>query len=99
MPFIFLIFGLVLVTAGVRGTSQKLMTQLKGDFTGTNNFIYWVISIAVIGGLGYIEDFRSFSRALLVLIIVVLVIAEDNKQGSGGLFAQFQSSIKTITGG
>lgn len=99
MPFIFILVGLVFVTAGVRGTSQQLMTQVRKDFQGSDNFVYWVISIGVIGGLGYIEDFRTFSRALLTLILIVLVIAEDNKQGGGGLFAKFQSSIKTITGG
>jgi hypothetical protein len=99
MPFIFLVAGLVMVTAGVRGTSQQIVTLLEGDLRGKNNFIYWILSIAVVGGLGYIQDFRSFSRALLVLILIVLVLAENKQQGGGGLFAQFQSSVKTITGG
>lgn len=98
MPFAFFIVGLVLVTAGVRGTSQDLLTLLKGDLTGSDNFVYWIISILVIGSLGYIQDLRTFSRALLGLVLVVLIVSEG-KQGSGGLFTEFQNSVKKITGG
>jgi len=87
-----------MVTAGVRGTSQSLLTLLKGDLTGSNNFIYWIVSIGIIGALGYVQDLRAFSRALLALVIIVLVI-RDNESGTGGLFAQFDSAIKQITGG
>lgn len=98
MPFIFAIVGIVFVTAGVRGTSQDLMALLSCDLRGSNNFIYWIISIAVIGSLGYVDALRDFSRALLALVIIVLILAE-NKQGSGGFFVEFESAIKTITGG
>ena len=98
MPFVFIIIGIVMVTAGVRGTSQNLLTLLKGDLTGSNNFVYWIVSIGVIGALGYVQDLRSFSRALLALVIIVLVIRE-NQQGSGGFFTEFQSAVKQITGG
>jgi hypothetical protein len=98
MPFIFLIVGIVFVTSGVRGTSQDLLNLLTNDLKGENNFVYWIISILVIGGLGYVQDLRSFSRALLALVLIVLVLAE-NKQGSGGLFVEFESAVKKITGG
>lgn len=98
MPFVFAIIGIVMVTAGVRGTSQSLLTLLKGDLTGTNNFFYWIAAIGIIGALGYVQDLRAFSRALLALVIIVLVI-RDNEQGTGGLFTQFESAIKQISGG
>jgi hypothetical protein len=98
MPFIFLIVGVVFVTVGLKRNSQCLMTLLTNDIKGSNNFIYWIISIGIIGSLGYVQELRGFSRALLALVIIVLVLAED-KQGSGGFFTEFQSAIKTITGG
>lgn len=98
MPFAFIIVGVVLLVSGVRGTSNDLLTLVKGDITGPNNFAYWFLSILLIGALGYVEDLRGFSRAFLVLVIVVLVINED-KNGTAGFFTQFESSIKTITKG
>lgn len=98
MPFVFLIVGIVFVASGVRGTSQDLLNLLRDDLKRPNNFIYWILAIAAIGGLGYVADLRSFSRALLALVLIVLILAE-NKQGSGGLFSEFQSAVKQITGG
>jgi hypothetical protein len=98
MPFVFIFIGATLVTAGIRGKSQDLLNLLKGELWGPNNYAYWALSIFLIGALGYISDMRTFSRALLVLVLVVLVVAE-NKQGSGGLFVEFQAAVKQITGG
>jgi UDP-N-acetylmuramyl pentapeptide phosphotransferase/UDP-N-acetylglucosamine-1-phosphate transferase len=98
MPFVFIIVGIVLLTSGVRGQSSTLLTLVKGDLTGSNNFIYWIVSILVIGSIGYIDDLKSLSRAFLVLVIVVLVLNED-KNGTGGFFASFQSAISSITKG
>lgn len=98
MPFVFIVVGIVMIISGVRGKSQDLTTLVKGDLTGKNNFIYWIISIMVIGGLGYIKDLQTFSRALLALVIVVLILAEE-KNGNGGFFTQFQNAVNTITKG
>jgi hypothetical protein len=99
MPFVFAIAGIVFIVAGVRGTSDDLLTLLKNDLSGDGNFIYWILSIAIIGALGYIEPLRPISRAFLVLIIVVLVLAEDKTAaGSGGFFDKFQDSIREING-
>lgn len=84
MPFALLIVGIVLVTAGVRGTTSELASLIKGDFTGEKNFSYWLIAILVIGSIGYVEDLRSLSRMFLVLLIVALFLT--NK---GGVFQQF----------
>lgn len=99
MPFVFLIAGAVLIIAGVRGAAQDLTGLLVGDLTGPHNFFYWVIAILAIGALGYVQDLRTFSRGLMSLILIVLVITESKKDGSGGLFPQLESAIKQITGG
>jgi hypothetical protein len=96
MPFVFLVVGAVFITAGVRGQSANLLTLLKGDFTGSNNFIYWFISIVVVGAVGYVKDLQALSRAFLVLVIIVLLLNED-KNGQG-FFTEIQAAISSIFG-
>lgn len=99
MPFVFLVTGIVFLISGVRGTSDDLLSLLKGDVTGKNNFIYWILSIAIIGAIGYIQDLRSLSRAFLALVIIVLVLNEDKENGTGGFFTNFQNAVTQITKG
>jgi hypothetical protein len=98
MPFAFAIVGIVFLIAGVRGKSDDLLSLLQNDLRGSNNFIYWILTIAILGSIGYIKDLQPFSRAFLVLVIVVLIISEDNKaQGTGGFFVKFQQAVSQIT--
>ncbi len=87
MPFALIIVGLVLVVASVRDRitngNPNLVGMLKQDFTGTDNFSYWLISILIIGALGYIPTFKPLSRAFLALVIIVLILS------NGGFFKQF----------
>lgn len=92
MPFALLIVGIMLVLVGYQGTQAQFFALLKGDFTGSGNFIYWVVSILVIGGLGYIPKLKGVSDSFLVLIIVVLFLSHK------GFFAQFNSQIGSTTG-
>jgi hypothetical protein len=94
MPFVFIIVGTVFIVSGALGTSSQFLKLLKGDLPG---FIYWMLAIGVIGALGYVNDFRGFSRALLALVLIVLLITED-KGTSGGFFTEFQQAISTISG-
>lgn len=88
MPFALIIVGLVLLISSLQGNQDTLFSLLKGDFIGQNNFIYWALSILVIGALGYVPNLRPLSRAFMVLVIVALFL----KNGTG-FFAQFQSAI------
>lgn len=99
MPFVFLIAGIVLLSAGVRETSNDLLTLLVHDLTGPGNFFYWILAILAIGALGYVQDLRAFSRALMALVLIVLVLRVSKQDGSGGLFPQLESAVKQITGG
>lgn len=99
MPFVFIIIGIVFLVSGVRGQSSTLVTLVEGDLTGTNNFAYWILSILLIGAIGYVEDLRMLSRGFLILVIVVLVLNENKKDsGQGGLLASFTSAFNSITG-
>lgn len=87
MPFALLIVGIVLVVSGVRDTTSELVKLVKGDFTGSGNFTYWILSILLVGSLGYIQDLQKLSRAFLVLIIIGLLFS--NK----GFFTMFSQQV------
>ena len=82
MPFALILVGLLLVVAAVRNTvtdnsttgTKGLTTLIKGDFTGQNNFVYWMVSILIIGALGYIDSLKSLSRVFMALIVVALFL-------------------------
>ena len=91
MPFAFIILGSVFLVSGVRGTGKQLITLIKGDFTGANNFAYWLLSILVIGAIGYVPELKPISRGFMALVILVLFLKNGDTQGAGGgFFEQFQ---------
>jgi hypothetical protein len=93
MPFVLLFIGALLLASGVNGQTKTLFTLVKGDIEA--GYIYWIISILVIGALGYIDELRPISRAFMALVIVVLVLKAGNPLSSnGGLFQSFQNQIK-----
>jgi len=80
MPFALVIIGLVLIVTGAKDTYQQLGKQVVSDFTGENNFTWWLVSLGAVGSLGYVKAIRPFSQAFLILIILAMVIK------NGGFF-------------
>jgi hypothetical protein len=104
MPFAFLTIGVVMLIAAVRNTygqtapggGKGLGALVQGDFTGPNNFVYWFVSILIIGSIGYIPKLKGFSVAFLTLVIIVLFLKGGNTSGAGGgFFSQFAGALKT----
>ena len=93
MPFALLLFGVVLVVAGVRGKQGDLFTLLKGDFTGPNNFSYWVVAILLLGLLGYVPKLKALANAFMGLLILVLFL--NNSSSGGGFFAKFTAALQS----
>ena len=89
MPFALIFAGVILIVAAVRGTQNQLFQLVRGDFSGPNNYIYWVVSILMVGVLGYVPKLKPISDGFLVLIIVVLFL----KKGEG-FFDMFTKQIK-----
>lgn len=75
MPYALLLFGLVLLVAGVRGKHKDLFALVKGDFTGDGNFVYWLIALAIVGGAGYIKPLKPVSVAFMTLLLIVLLLS------------------------
>ena len=88
MPFVLIIAGVLLFISGVRNTQGDLYKLLEGDFTGEDNFIYWFLSIMVIGAIGYIPKMKPFSDGFLILVIIQLFLKKDT-----GFFDQFKSQL------
>lgn len=88
MPYALIIAGIVLTVAGVRNTQGTLFSLLKNDFTGSNSFIWWSLSIIGIGSLGYVADLRKLANAFLALVLIVLLLANR------GVFQQFVNALK-----
>lgn len=89
MPFVLLTFGAILLVAGVRGKNNELWALVKGDFTGQHSFIYWVVAVGLVGGVGYVKVLRPISIAFLTLLLIVLFLS--NK----GVIAQLQSYVQS----
>ena len=98
MPFVFIIIGVALLVSSVRNTQGDLYALVKGDFAGAGNFIFWAISIMLIGALGYIPNFKGLSVAFLTLVVVVLVLTKGNPNGTGGgFFQKFTQQVNSTT--
>lgn len=97
MPFVLILAGVVLIISAVRNTQQQLFYLLALDFTGPNNFIFWFLSILVIGALGYIPKAKPLSDGFLILVILVLFLKKGQSGRGGGFFEQFQRQISSTT--
>jgi len=87
MPLIFIAVGALFLVAAVRNTQNDLLTQLKADFTGQNNFFIWVAAIFGVGALGYIAGLKPLANMFLLLIVAVILLS--NK----GFFTQFSQAL------
>jgi len=81
------------MVAAVRGKQDDLFTLLKSDFTGDNNFIYWILAIAMLVAIGTIDKLKPITNAFLVLIILVIILANGRKD----LFNNISQQIKEGT--
>jgi pheromone shutdown protein TraB len=94
MPFALIVIGLVLLVTGVNNTQAQLFTLVKGEFTGSNNFLYLAASIGIVGAVGYIDKMRSISNVFLGLVIVAIIFSH------AGFFSSLVSQLsqtKTAT--
>jgi hypothetical protein len=101
LPLLFIGSGLVLVLTGVKGDPEKLWELLKGDFAGPNNFVYWFLSIAVLGSLGYIKGLENLSRMFMVLVLVALLLRPNPNTGHAAgvdIIQTLQSFINSTQG-
>lgn len=98
MPFALLIIGAMLLISSVKGTTDDLFALVVDDFTGPQNFIYWMVAILLIGAVGYIPKLKPISVSLLGLVVLVLFVARgDPTKASGGFFEKFTAGLGATT--
>jgi hypothetical protein len=102
MPLLLIGSGLVLVLTGIKGNANSLYKLVASDFTGPNSFIYWVVSILILGALGYIKGLENLSKLFMILVVIVLLLDNGGTMQpggqpstNGGFFSQFQAFIKS----
>jgi hypothetical protein len=91
MPVALILLAIVLIVVGFRGTQSCLFTLLVSDFTGTGNFVYWVVALVVIGAIGYIPKLKGPSDAFIALILVVFFLSNE------GVWTQLTSALSGTT--
>lgn len=108
MPIAFIAIGALFLIAAVRGTLTDgpngqppgLLTLLKSDFVSTDakgNFLVWMVTLWIVGALGYIPGFKPIANALLFLIILVLFLSNSKNAGQGGIFAELNAALVSQT--
>lgn len=91
MPFAFLIIGILLIVVGFQDTYKQFGAQVEKDVP---SFIWFFVAIGLVGAIGYVDELKSFSRALLALILVSLFLGAVNK---GGFFNNFVTGVQSGT--
>ena len=87
MPFVLLIVGAILVVAAFNNSHGDLGKALQSDLPG---FFKWGAAIAAILGLGFVPGFKTPSRWLLALVLLVIVL-----KNYSAIFAGLTSFAKT----
>lgn len=97
MPFALTGIGLILIITGFQNTYKEFGSEVQGDFTGQNNFLYWLISILIVGSIGYVKGLETFSRAFMALIIIALIL--DKKSGTAQGITFFTNLASGLSSG
>jgi hypothetical protein len=92
MPFAALLIGAILIVVAFNNSAPALVTELETDIPG---YFKWAAAIAAIVALGYIPGFRTPSRYLLGLVLLVILLANYSQIFAG--FKGFASSGGTAT--
>lgn len=87
MPFALILIGAIFAITAYNGTGSQLWALVIKDFTGTGSFIWWALSIFIVGAVGYVPQLKAVANAFLLLVVLAIVLS--NK----GFFSQFQSAV------
>jgi len=96
MPLFALAIGILFIATGLNNTTGQMFSLLGKEFSGSDNkpsFIPLLISILVIGSLGYYEKIQRLANMFLLLVMVVLVLVNR------GVFDEFSKAFKLANGG
>ena len=87
MPFALVLIGAIIAITAYNGTGSTFWQLIIKDFTGQGSFIWWALSIFIVGAVGYVPALKTLANSLLILVVLAIILS--NK----GFFAQFQSAV------
>lgn len=91
MPIALIFIGAFLAIAGIKNNAQTLGKTVGEDFRGAGSFWYWIISVIIIGSIGYASDARLISRLFLTLIVLVFALSNE------GIYARLVEALQNPT--
>lgn len=94
MPFVIILFALILIVVVYQNNQGNLLTALETDVPG---FAKWFAAVALVGGLGYVPGMQKPSRWLLALVITVLFLANYKNILAGFQNAAASAGTTTAT--
>lgn len=93
MAFMVLIIGVIVLIVAIRGTYGDLAAYLIADIPG---YMRWALAIVAICSLGYAPKMQTFSRGLLALVGIVILLTQWNNMAAG--LANFRAAVAGETG-
>lgn len=98
MPLALIAIGVVFFASAMKGTTDQLMRQIKKDFTGEGNFLFWILALGAVGSLGYVPGLKPVANAFLALLLIVFILAANkgNKDFFSGLITQIKGTEFTL---
>lgn len=87
MPIVLLTVGALFIISSLNGKEHDLATQIYKDFSGDDSFVYWIVAIVIIGGVGYIPGWGDVSNLFMALIIIVFILANN------GVFTKLEAAL------
>jgi Na+/serine symporter len=98
MPFLLSIIGIVLIVSAYQNTYKQLGSLIANDFTGSGNFLYWMIAVLVVGSIGYYSSgSQTVSRLFLVLILIGILVSNKSASVISSIIPQIQSGTTKQT--
>lgn len=99
MPFLLSIIGIVLIVSAYKNTYSQLGSLVASDFTGSGNFLYWMIAILLIGSIGYYSSGSSkISKLFLVLIIIGILVSGNTANVLNTVLSQLNTGTTPQAG-
>lgn len=95
MPIGLVLIGMLVLIAAVRGKHAEFGKLVAADFTGSQNFWQWILALGIAGAAGYYKPLESYSRLFMILLLLALLLAKQNR----GFFEQFVSAFNNIQRG
>lgn len=78
MPFLLILVGIALMGAVLRGQEDRLFQVLRDDFTGSNNFVAWMMAIIILGVVANtFEAARPLAEGFVILVVVALLVSNQ----------------------